>query len=140
MTQVDFHFNMPDKLGYGCRLVRKVFRAGLGALVVCADEKQRSEFDRLLWTFSEPEFIPHVMADDELAAQTPILLAVGDTEAPSRDVLVNLGPDLPAGFSRFDRLVELVGTEPQDRSAARERWRFYRDRGYEIRNHDVAGG
>ena len=140
MTQVDFHFNMPDKLGYGCRLVRKVFRAGLGAVVVCANEEQRGEFDRLLWTFSEPEFIPHVMADDQLAGQTPILLALGDTEAISRDVLVNLGPDLPAGFSRFDRLVELVGTDPDDRDAARERWRFYRDRGYEIRNHDVAGG
>lgn len=137
MTQVDFHFNAPDKLAYGCRLVRKVFTAGHGALVVCADAAQQEEFDRLLWSFSELDFIPHVDAGDELAERTPVLLAVGTPESVSRDVLVNLGAEVPAGFGRFERLVELVGADDADREAARLRWRFYRDRGYEIRNHDV---
>ena len=33
MTRVDFHFNVADKLGYGCRLVRKVRQAGHRAVV-----------------------------------------------------------------------------------------------------------
>ena len=138
MTQVDFHFNAPDKLAYGCRLVRKVFGGGMGALVVCADAAQHAEFDRLLWSFSELDFIPHVDAADPLAAETPVLLALSAPDAVTRDVLVNLGPQVPAGFGRFERLVELVGADDADREAARERWRYYRDRGYEIRNHDVA--
>ncbi|RDJ93817.1 DNA polymerase III subunit chi, partial [Lacticaseibacillus rhamnosus] len=40
-------------------------------------------------------------------------------------------------FSRFQRLVEIVGTDASDRQAARERYRFYRDRGYEIRTHQL---
>ncbi len=140
MTQVDFHFNTPDKLAYGCRLLRKVFNGGLGAVVVCADAAQHAEFDRLLWSFSELDFIPHVDALDALAAETRVLLTVATPDSVCRDVLVNLGRAVPDGFSRFDRLVELVGADDADREAARERWRFYRDRGYEIRNHDVARG
>ena len=28
MTEVTFHFNVPDKLGYACRLLRKAYAAG----------------------------------------------------------------------------------------------------------------
>ena len=37
MTRVDFHFNAPDKIGYGCRLVRKIHRAGQNVVVCGAD-------------------------------------------------------------------------------------------------------
>jgi DNA polymerase-3 subunit chi len=47
------------------------------------------------------------------------------------------GPALPPYFSRYARLIELVSTAEADRHAARERWRFYRERGYEIHTHEV---
>ena len=37
------------------------------------------------------------------------------------------------------RLIEIVGLDEADRSAARERYRFYRDRGYEIKLLDQTG-
>jgi len=43
----------------------------------------------------------------------------------------------PSMFSRFQRLVEIVGTDADDREDARARFRFYRDRGYEIRTHQL---
>ncbi len=75
MTRVDFHFNAPDKLQYGCRLVRKIYRARHKVLVWCDDKVRLAEFDRMLWTFSQHDFIPHVAAGDPLAAETPVLLA-----------------------------------------------------------------
>jgi DNA polymerase-3 subunit chi len=35
-------------------------------------------------------------------------------------------------------VIEIVSTDGADRELARERYRFYRDRGYEIRNHDMS--
>jgi len=138
LTRVDFHFNAADKFGYGCRLVRKIYRARLKVLVWCDDAVRLDEFDRLLWTFSQQDFIPHVGAGDPLAADTPVLLAAEPVETPFHEVLVNLGSATPPMFSRFDRLIEVVASGQADREAARERWRFYRDRGYPLERHDLA--
>ena len=141
MTRVDFHFNTPDKVGYGCRLVRKVHRAGQKVVVCGADAALLDRFDEALWTFSPLDFIPHVWAHDALAAQTPVVLAAPDgaIEAlPHHEVLVNLGGAQPAWFSSFERLIELVGEDEPDRAEARDRWRFYRERGYALHRHDVA--
>jgi len=53
-------------------------------------------------------------------------------------LLINLNAQCPAVFSRFERVIEIVSTDDADRELARERYRFYRDRGYEIRNHDMS--
>jgi len=138
LTRVDFHFNATDKFGYGCRLVRKIYRARHKVLVWCDDAARLDEFDRMLWTFSQQDFIPHVSVGDPLAAETPVLLAADPVETPFHEVLVNLGSATPPMFSRFDRLIEVVASGQADREAARERWRFYRDRGYPLERHDLA--
>ena len=137
MTRVDFHFNAPDKLHYGSRLLRKIHRSGQRA-VVFGDPVAISELDKLLWTFSALDFIPHVSADDALAARTPLLLCSEPVDTPHIDLLVNLSQSTPAFFSRFKRLIEVVGTGEADRAAARERWRFYKDRGYALHSFDLA--
>jgi DNA polymerase-3 subunit chi len=138
MTRVDFHFNAADKLHYACRLVRKIHRSGRRIVVFSSSASQLADFDRMLWAFSPLDFIPHVAVDDRLAGDTPVLLARGDATAPHHEVIVNLGSDTPTHFSRFDRLVEIVSTDEADRAAGRERWKFYRDRGYPMHRHDCA--
>lgn len=138
MTRVDFHFNAPDRFVYGCRVVRRAYRSKRRVLVWCDDEARLDAFDRLLWSEPPADFLPHVRADDPLAAQTPILLTHAAVDTDTHDVLVNLGAAPPPMFARFERLIEIVGLDEDDRAAARERWRFYRDRGYPMTRHDVA--
>lgn len=138
MTRVDFHVNAPDRLHYCARLVRKIYRAG-HKVVVFGEPSAIAEFDRVLWTFSALEFIPHVGAGDPLAARTPVLLASEACDTPHADVLVNLGASTPAFFSRFERLIEVVDGGESERASARERWRFYKDRGYAVDSHDLGG-
>jgi len=137
MTRIDFHVNTPDKLAYGCRLVRKIWRAGQHVVVCCDDAARLAEFDRALWTFAPEDFVPHVGAADPLAGETPVVLAAAADALPWHDVLVNLGDGPPAGFARFARLIEVVGDNPDDRRRGRERYRFYRDRGYPLETHVV---
>jgi DNA polymerase-3 subunit chi len=137
MTRIDFHVNTPDKLAYGCRVVRKAWRAGQHVVVCCDDAVRLAAFDRTLWTFAPEDFVPHVYATDPLAGETPVVLTTAADTLPWHDVLVNLGDGLPAGFARFARLIEVVGDDADDRGRGRERYRFYRDRGYPLETHVV---
>jgi leucyl aminopeptidase len=57
---------------------------------------------------------------------------------PHREMLVNLGLDVPAGFERYERMIDIVSDEANDRQVGRSRWRHYADRGYTIQPHDFA--
>jgi DNA polymerase-3 subunit chi len=67
-----------------------------------------------------------------------VVIARADAEMAHYQVILNLHADSPPSFSRFERLVELVGTGNDDRQLARSRFRFYRDRGYEINHYDLS--
>jgi DNA polymerase-3 subunit chi len=138
LTRVDFHFNAPDKLLYGCRLVRKIYRTGQRVLVCADDPLMLTAFDQALWAISATDFIPHVMTGDPLEADTPVLLGTTADQAACHEVLVNLGQTTPIGFARFERLIEVVSVDQADREPGRARWRFYRDRGYQVTTHDIA--
>jgi DNA polymerase-3 subunit chi len=97
------------------------------------------KIDRLLWTWPAVGFVPHCLADDALAAETPVLIATEAQAAPVRDVLLNLAEECPEFFERYDRLLEVVSQDAADRQSARSRYAWYRDRGYALRNHDLSG-
>ncbi|SAL19542.1 DNA polymerase III subunit chi [Caballeronia arvi] len=138
MTRIDFHTNVGDPLAYACRLARKAYASGK-PVVVLAEPKRLAAFDEQLWTFEPLEFIPHCTAKSPLAGETPVVLTSNLDEAPHHHVLVNLGAPVSAQFARFERLVEIVGSEGDELAAGRERYRFYRDRGYVIETHKQGG-
>ncbi|AEG93035.1 DNA polymerase III subunit chi [Ramlibacter tataouinensis] len=142
MTEVAFHFNAPDKLGYACRLLRKAQAGGAQVVVTGAPELLR-ELDTALWTFSALDFVPHchdAVAFEAVRRRTPVVLAESVRSAPHRQVLVNLGTGVPEGFEGFERLIEVVTGQDEDRLQARRRWKHYADRGYGIIRHDLAQG
>jgi len=138
MTQIDFYTHVGDKARIACQLAGKAFANGLRVIVYCADPDAAQRFDRMLWMTPALGFVPHCGPDDPLAAQTPVIVDCRGENLPHDEVLLNLRPEWPPFFSRFRRLIEIVGLDEQDRASARERFRFYRDRGYEIRTHDLS--
>ncbi|HEY4297757.1 MAG TPA: DNA polymerase III subunit chi [Paraburkholderia sp.] len=134
MTRIDFHSNVGDSLLYACRLIRKAYLAGQPTIVLAEPARLRA-FDEQLWTFSPLDFVPHCMAGTALAGQTPIVLAANLDDVPHHQVLLNLGAAVPAQFARFERLLEVVGNAHDELIAGRERYRFYRDRGYALNNY-----
>ena len=141
MTEIDGHYNMPDKVGYACRLLRKAVGAQ-ARLVVLADPETLDALDQALWTLQPSEFIAHCRGTDEpcIVSRSPVVLADrGMPSLPDRPILLNLGAEVPSGFERFERLIDLVGSGDADKQAGRARWRHYKDRGYAIRTHPFAG-
>ena len=112
MTEVSFHFNVPDRMGYACRLLRKAVRRG-ARVVVAAQPEVLSALDRQLWVFEPLDFVPHVHAKQGQALaprlqDTPVWLAPAVEMAPHREVLLNMGDELVPGFEGFARVIELL--------------------------------
>lgn len=137
MTQVDFYTNVSDKLGTACRIVAKGYSLKHRIVVFCPDAEVAQRIDRLLWTSLPTGFVPHCSPSDALAPLTPVIVDHRGEEPVHDQVLVNLRDERPSFFGRFERLIEIVSVDEEDRRNARERFRFYRDRGYEIRTHDL---
>ena len=138
MTQIDFYTHVQDKQLLACKLSAKALEQGLRVLVLAPDESEAARMDQMLWRIPATGFLPHCRARDPLADVTPVIVDHDPGELTHDQVLLNLGSERPVFFSRFQRLIEIVTADEADRLAARERFRFYRDRGYEIRSHDMS--
>lgn len=138
MTEVTFHFNAPAKVGHACRVLRKAVASG-AKVVVTGDPALLRELDVALWTFAPLEFVPHchASASATVLAASPVVLADSARSAPHQQVLLNLGAGVPEGFERFDRLIDVVTVDEEDRQHGRRRWKHYSDRGYAIKREDL---
>jgi len=139
MTEVEFHFNAPDKLAYACRFVRKALRHQARVAVVAAHE-QLQQLDRMLWELGATDFVAHCLdtaASNELRWASPVLLTARPADSLHKEILLNLGDATPEGFDQFARLVEVVGLAEPDRLLARTRWRGYAAQGYAIARRDL---
>lgn len=140
MTRIDFYTDAADTLDVAARLVHKAFGSGHRVIVLVPDEDRAERLDRRLWTLPPTGFLPHCRVDHALAAETPILLAETAealSSAPHRDLLINLSAAVPDGFARFQRLIEIVSRDDEDKSVARQRFRTYRGAGHEITSHNL---
>ena len=144
MTNISFHFNVTNTQHYVCRLVKKAWQQENPVLVV-GEQDWLEELDGALWSFSDVDFIPHAFvgeeADDVSDEKVNVWLATPDqinTLAESHaGFLIHCSDTQPAGFERFDRLIEIVPQAMPSVALARERWKYYKQRGYPLTHHDA---
>ena len=139
MTRIDFHTNIADKLAYACRLARKAYAARASLVLLAQDAAQAAALDEALWSVSPTDFLPHVMAGDALAAHTPILvthLADSALDGLAQGaMLINLSSSTPAILDRFERMFEIISTDPEDAAAGRKRYAAYKQQAYPLTHH-----
>jgi DNA polymerase-3 subunit chi len=141
MTHIDF-FILDTPQGnaaslFACKLTEKAFRQGHQVFINTASGTQLQQLDDMLWTFRAGSFVPHVIYGEGSAGRPPVMLGHATEPADCHDVLVNMAADVPPWFSRFDRVAELVSGDAAQRAAARQRYRFYQDRGYTMKSHHI---
>lgn len=138
MTKVDFYTGSPDKLRTACQLSHKAMLSGVRVLLSTPDSTTCDTLDQLLWHHPATAFIPHCRIDADAAAHTPVLLSHGNSQFPHHDLLISLHNECMPFFSRFERVIEIIGSDTEDSRLGRERFKFYRDRGYELRHFDLS--
>lgn len=147
-ADVAFHTGLPDKVAYGCRLLRKAWRQR-ATVAVHGPVEVLKLLDQALWVTEPGDFIPHwrVQPGRPVAAhllRTPIWLVEPGAEPPLDPaidaVAVNLGPDPLPEPGRYRRVIEFVDRSEDDRLAGRRRWRAYEQLGLSPRHLAPLGG
>jgi DNA polymerase-3 subunit chi len=137
VTRIDFYVDVNDRLTFACRLVAKALQQSVKVLIFAPAAQTAEAVDRMLWVTPPTGFFPHCMSHDRLAAETPVVIARQAEVLPHDELLINLHDEWPAPFARFQRLAEIVSRDETDRHQARARYKFYRDRGYQIQTHRI---
>lgn len=139
MTRVDFYL-LPDggdrqRDLFCCRLTEKAYGLGHRIFINAMSEAHGARLDELLWTFRDRAFIPHGRGPGN--EDVPVCIGRGEEPDDGFDLLINCADEVPGFFSRFDRVAEIVGSDETVKRQARERFRFYRDRGYPLETHKL---
>jgi DNA polymerase III subunit chi len=137
MTKVDFYTGSNDKLRTVCQLSHKAMQNGVRVILSTPDSATNDALDRLLWHYPATAFIPHSRADAADAALSPVVLDQGSEKFPHHELLISLHSECMPFFSRFERVIEIIGNDAEDSRLGRLRFKFYRDRGYELRHIDL---
>ena len=137
MTKVDFYTGSADKLRTACQLSHKAMQNGVRVLLSAPDEETTEALDKLLWQYPATAFMPHCRSDADEAEKMPVLLNNGSDKFPHHDLLISLHNECVPFFSRFERVIEIIGSDAEDSRLGRERYKFYKDRGYELRHFDL---
>jgi DNA polymerase III subunit chi len=141
VTEVNFYTGVPDRQVYACRLLRKTLAAGLKT-GVWGPMRLLERLDQALWTFEPGEFLPHLLLRSDspapLRERTPVLLSDRLDDLVGCQALLNFEPEPPPGLERFERVLELVSTDPEQVAAGRNRFKAYKQLGVTL-NHHVIG-
>lgn len=134
MTKIRFYTDVTDRAALIQHLVSQALSRQRHVTVYLQDREQAVQLSDALWQQAADSFFPNALADAEHVALTPVQLVWQPEQVNQDDLLFNCQATLPKFFSRFRHVFELVGTDESDKAAARQRWAFYRDRGYEIQH------
>lgn len=140
MTRIDFYV-LPDSSIekqhiFACRLAQKASLQGHRVYMHTESAQQTEQLDALLWSFSPTSFVPHT-SDKNDCANHPVYIHHSGDPQDIHDVLINLTPNTPDCFGRFERFAELVNQDEGIKQAGRERFKFYKSRGYPLHTHKL---
>ena len=138
MTRVDFYVLQDVALSamhrFACRLAAKALSNDQQVIMHTADETTARELDELLWHYPDRRFLPHAVQGDSTGISAPVLITWQQPGA-FEGVLVNLAPEIPSYFNRFHRVAEIIVQDNRDQG--RERYKFYKHRGYPLYDHQI---
>jgi len=139
VTQVDFYIleesSPRARMLFACRLADKVCGMGHRVFVQASSEGAARELDELMWTYHDRSFLPHCLAGAD--PEAAVHIGHGMEPADGFHLLINLAAEVPGFCSRFERVAEVVDGDEAHKAQGRERFRFYKDRGYPLKTNPI---
>ncbi|HZP68034.1 MAG TPA: DNA polymerase III subunit chi [Rudaea sp.] len=124
-----------DPLLLVCELAKKAFATAQPTLILVRSFDEAERLDEKLWEFDEDAFVPHQIAGDDDDAITPVLIVPPDTAAADRPLVINLREEPAPGL--FERVLEVVAADENERAGSRQRWKTYQHAGFEVKKFDM---
>lgn len=143
MTDIIFYVGKKDtldgRLEIACRLVKMAFDRNLQVHIHTDSYASSQKLDALLWTKDEQRFLPHAVIShgDEINELDKVTLSHEFEPMSNCDYLINLSNQRPDFFSRFNKMAEIIDQSEDILNAGRQRYSFYRERGYTLEYHSL---
>jgi DNA polymerase-3 subunit chi len=143
MTRIDFYV-LPEKGSddarvTACKLCDRAVSSGHRVFINVPEHADREAIEKLLWSLRQGSFISHERYEGAALTEPLASVLLGTSEPPQSHtgVLINLAQEVPLYFSRFERVLEIVAGDEAQRGKSRERYKFYKDRGYALATHKL---
>ena len=135
--RVDFYVleESTTPVRFACDMAARLRAEQLNVHIHADSRADAVALDGLLWTFRDISFLPHALAD--VPGPAPIIIGLLGQMPTTDDVLINLSRELPDFASGFRRVIEPVAASPEARAASRERYKQYRERGWELSSQNM---
>jgi len=141
MTRVDFYIldsnDNVERNRFACRLAEKAWQQDNQVYLHTQNNQQSQQLDQLLWNWRQASFVPHQQQGQADDADCPVLIGYAHEPEGTHQILINLDHEVPGFFSRFERVIEIVDQDEKIKQKARDRFSFYRDRGYDLNTHNI---
>lgn len=140
MKQVQFYVLTQDNIyEQACDLAAKAWRLGKRVLIACETEQQAFEIDERLWVREPDSFVPHNLSGEVTQYATPIEISwKGKRNAQRRDLLISLQQAIPECVASFTQVIEFVPIQETEKAQARERYKQYRQMGWQLSTETLA--
>ena len=143
MSEIDFYLisdTIPKaRLSFACKLLEKAYTKQHQIYVHTPDAATANQLNDMLWTFHDISFVPHQIVDEK-TQDTPPPIVIGfsnDNPAKHHDILMNLDTNIPIFFKEFDRIIEIVSEDENQKNISRNKYKQYKQNGYEIKINDL---
>ncbi|KGQ28460.1 DNA polymerase III subunit chi [Gallibacterium anatis] len=121
-----------------CDLAADAWRLGKKVLISCQNEEQAFLIDELLWQREPQQFVPHNLSGEVSGFMTPVEICwPGKRNSQRRDLLISLSLQVPEFALLFPQVIEFVPADEQLKVLARERYKYYRQLGWQLSTETV---
>ena len=136
MTEVAFYTNVTDQNRLIATLLYKAHDVGRKLHIRVQNERHGEKIVQYLYGAEPTSFFGISSSLEDVHDLTSAVISY-TSHYGHNDIIINLTPEIPDNFSAFKRVIEIVSQNEENISSARNRYRWYKDRGYPIATHKL---
>lgn len=121
-------------------LLEKVLAGGYKAVVRCENRQRLEQLDDALWNFEKTAFLPHDLMEEGKAKDTPIALTSEPENPNQANILITISGASAEDKDTFERVLDIFEGNDVQRTAARTRWKTFKQEGAELAYFANEGG
>ncbi|MEM9469195.1 MAG: DNA polymerase III subunit chi [Pseudomonadota bacterium] len=134
MTEVRFYHLQKQTMDEALPLIlQKAYASKKNIVVRFSDEEEVERINNYLWSFKQRSFLPHGSKANGNAEHQPIWLTADNDNPNNAKILVLTAGQSEENMDQFDLCCDMLdGRSDEQVSQARERWKTYKEKGFEV--------
>ncbi len=122
---------------HACYQAAYFYRQNQRVFIYCSDQQLAHRVDELLWAFEPDSFVPHNLVGEGPKSGAAVEIS-WQIPTNRRPILINLTSTVPNFANQFSQIVDFVPIDEQLKQNARERFKAYRQLGFQVDNQPVS--